>query len=161
MSKKPNKQPKFMKRDVLDQFDNWKSAERFKLEAAVKQSERIDTWVSLREDFRNFVGRIPTFDEVQDLFHFEVHEVSKLYKRLEELKYTDLLDEDFTDWYDGYIMAAKVAEEDPSDLNMFKSFLKFSTVRPWAEHVMQFREFFLEEWNKLKEEEPEENNGED
>lgn len=134
--------------DTKEQFDKFIGVEKLKMEAALIQSKRIDTWVSMREDMKNF-GLGDNIALVNKMFGEEVKLYEELTKDLDGFTYEDLVAEDYVDPYARHIMAPEDCED---MLDYFHAFLIWSTVRSWAEHLLDLRRAVLDELAKDGEE---------
>jgi len=134
--------------DTKEQFDKFIGVEKLKMEAALIQSKRIDTWVSMREDMKNF-GLGDNTALVNKMFGEEIKLYEELTKDLDGFTYEGLVAEDYVDPYAHHIMAPEDCED---LLDYFHAFLIWSTVRSWAEHLLDLRRAVLDELAKDGEE---------
>lgn len=144
--------PKFENKvDTEEQFEKFIGVEKLKMEAALLQSKRVDTWVSLREDMKKFglsadmLGANAEIELVNKMFKEETALYEKLVEDLNGFTYEDLIAEDFVDPYAHHIMAPEDCED---LLDYFHAFLIWSTIRSWAEHLLDLRHVTLEELEK-------------
>ena len=141
--------------DTKEQFDKFIGVEKLKMEAALIQSKRIDTWVSMYRDMMSFglfdgnISKSEQIELVNKMFDEEIKLYNKMVKDLDEFTYEDLVAEDYVDPYAHHIIAPK----DCKDMfDYFHAFLIWSTVRSWAEHLLDLRRAVLDELAKDGEE---------
>lgn len=134
MSKKNTIKPEFKAQtvDPVEEFSKFKDLQIITMEAALDQSKRIDTWVSMRNDFGSFMQRTPEIEEVNNLCAFEVELYEKLLEKLRGLSYEAASSPEYEDIYAEFIVSPESCEtlED-----YFKAYLAWCTIKPWAENL--------------------------
>jgi len=118
--------------DPAEEFNKFKDLQIITMEAAIDQAKRIDTWVSMRNDFGAFIKREPTIEEVNNLWQFEIELLNSLLEDLQALDYDTASKPDYEDIYAHHLVAP---EECESLEDYFRAYLTWCTIKPWAENL--------------------------
>ena len=137
---------------IEEKFEAAKKIECEILDAKVILCDRIDTYIDLRNIYKDYFGETPTFDIVMHYVELCKFVCMKMREICGNFEFKDFVDENMADPYESLTRTIPECED---DIDCFEAMIRFNFVRPFGERALKLNRLVIEDMDAMEKAHPE------
>ena len=137
---------------IEEKFEAAKKIECEILDAKIILCSRIDTYIDIRNIYKDYFGETPTFDTVMHYVELCKFICMKMREICGNFEFKDFVDADMED---PYLDLTRTVEECEDDRDCFEAMIRFNFVRPFGERALKLNRLVIEDIDAMEAAHPE------
>lgn len=138
--------------DIKKNFEDAKELEVYIMETQVKHSRRPDTYLNLRNAYKDFYGEYPTHGEVLTLMD-KMTAIAEQMKEIVENWCYEQFAVEAEDFVDPYADLIKTVDDCKDQQEVFESLIIWHSIRPYGERAERLNNVILQSYDENQAEE--------
>ena len=134
---------------IQEKFDAAKQIECEILDAKVILCDRIDTYIDLRNIYRDYYDKVPTYDTVMHYVELCKYICMKMREIAGNFEIDDFLKDEMEDPYQSLTRTIPDCEDEDE---CFEAMIRFNFIRPFAERALHLPQLVKQDVEELVEE---------
>lgn len=134
---------------IQEKFDAAKQIECEILDAKIILCNRIDTYIDLRNIYKDYFGKTPTFEQVMKYVEICKYTCMKMREIAGEFEIETFLADEMDDPYESLTRTIDQCEDDEE---CFEALIRFNFVRPFGERALRLSQLVRQDVEELVEE---------